>query len=364
MLARVYGVADPAEVGDSAYVDGFLAATSAALDYALATLAQSRHRTPPVPPALVAQARLAARNGVGLDTVLRRYTAGHALLLDFIVEEVERDKALGPGALRGLLAFVSAAFDRLLAVVGDEHACEVANCSRFSANRRRVELVERLIAGEPVDSRELAYDLSGWHLGLVLKGGGGRPALTDLARALDRQLLAVEPDPHLLWAWLGGERRIEAAEVLDSARACLEEVRVALGEPARGLAGWRLSHEQAKSVLPFATGDGVAVVRYAERGLLASVCRDRVLVESLRGLYLDPLCDGSDGDEDLCDTLRAYFAAGCNITSAASSLALHRQTVGTRLRTAEERLGMPLARCAAELTLALMLPDSPQPLDP
>ena len=35
---------------------------------------------PPPPAALLAQARLAARSGVGLDTVLRRYFAGHTLL--------------------------------------------------------------------------------------------------------------------------------------------------------------------------------------------------------------------------------------------------------------------------------------------
>ena len=45
---------------------------------------------PDVPPALLAQARLDVRDGVSLDTVLRRYFAGNALFEDFLVEEAER----------------------------------------------------------------------------------------------------------------------------------------------------------------------------------------------------------------------------------------------------------------------------------
>ena len=42
-------------------------------------LEAGERRTPVVPPALLAQARLDARDGVPLDTVLRRYFAGNAL---------------------------------------------------------------------------------------------------------------------------------------------------------------------------------------------------------------------------------------------------------------------------------------------
>jgi DNA-binding PucR family transcriptional regulator len=96
-------------------------------------------------------------------------------------------------------------------------------------------------------------------------------------------------------------------------------------------------------------------VRYGDQGLLASVCRDRVLVESLQQLYIDPLSGGKDGGEILRETLRAYFEAGCNVSSAGAALEVHRQTVTSRLRAVEEMLGCSLADCSVELNLALRL---------
>ena len=63
-------------------------AVSAALSYGSAE--STLDVRPPVPPQLLLQARHAARNGVPLDTVLRRYFAGHALVSDFLVQEAER----------------------------------------------------------------------------------------------------------------------------------------------------------------------------------------------------------------------------------------------------------------------------------
>lgn len=80
VLSRVYGVSDPTGVSNSEYVDGLRAAVSAALDFGLAAIERGERRAPPIPAALLAQARVAARSGVGLDTVLRRYYAGHSLL--------------------------------------------------------------------------------------------------------------------------------------------------------------------------------------------------------------------------------------------------------------------------------------------
>ncbi|HUC06885.1 MAG TPA: helix-turn-helix domain-containing protein, partial [Solirubrobacterales bacterium] len=54
-------------------------------------------------------------------------------------------------------------------------------------------------------------------------------------------------------------------------------------------------------------------------------------------------------------TLRGYLAAGGNVSSAAASLGLNRRTVSIHIRTAEERIGRPLAACAAEAELALKL---------
>jgi len=160
LIARVYGIADPSKTEDAVYVEGFRAAAAAAVNFAIGTLESAVGQGPPIPPVFLSQAALAARNGVRLDLVLRRYAAGHALLADFLIEEIERVASLSPAELRTLLGASSSAFDRLLVGVGDEYAKEVARNSVVSPDRTRVELVERLLAGEPLGSHALGYDLA------------------------------------------------------------------------------------------------------------------------------------------------------------------------------------------------------------
>ena len=90
IATRVYAISDPREVSDPAYLEGLNAALVAAIEHRLVVLEVGERRAPAVPPALIAQARLDARDGVALDTVLRRYFAGNALFGDFLVEEAER----------------------------------------------------------------------------------------------------------------------------------------------------------------------------------------------------------------------------------------------------------------------------------
>ena len=355
LIARVYGIADPSKTEDAVYVEGFRAAAAAAVNFAIGTLESAVGQGPPIPPVFLSQAALAARNGVRLDLVLRRYAAGHALLADFLIEEIERVASLSPAELRTLLGASSSAFDRLLVGVGDEYAKEVARNSVVSPDRTRVELVERLLAGEPLGSHALGYDLARWHVGLVLSGAEGKKLLPELAREVDRQLLAVESRVDTIWAWLGGRSRIDAGEVVRRVRRWSADLKVAVGEPGLGPAGWRLSHQQARAVLSLAEGEPVASARYADKALLASVRRDQVLVESLRALYLDPLSDDREGGRELRRTLEAYFDADFNVSSAAAALEVHRTTVTSRLRTVEDRIGRSISQCALDLNVALRL---------
>ena len=355
LLARVYGIADPTEVNDSEYIEGFRHAVSAAFDFSLEVVEATTSRVPLLPSVLLSQARLAARNGVSLDTVLRRYAAGHALLVDFLIEETERKGDLSPTDVRHLLSATSSSFDQLLASVSEEYMRETHKGGALPSERR-TELVRRVLGGEPVDLAELNYDLNGWHLGLVLEGEGIAKELHELARAVDRRLLLVEPGSHVVWAWLGGRSKLDPSEVLPELPVRLPaQIRLALGEAASGRSGWRLSHLQAKAVLPLARTAQSPIVRYANNGLLASIARDDVLVQSLRQRYLDPLDDQPDGGKALRETLRTYLSTDHNISSAAARLALTRQTVRKRLRRAEEKLGVSLDKCSTELDLALRL---------
>ena len=98
--------------------NGLRAAVLAAINYVLDGLEHPQQLTQPLPTAAVNQARRAARFGVRLDTVLRRYIAGYALLEDFVMEEAEHDELLAQSnMLRGVLASVAALVDRLTTAV-------------------------------------------------------------------------------------------------------------------------------------------------------------------------------------------------------------------------------------------------------
>jgi hypothetical protein len=355
VATRVYSISDPMEVTDPGYLKGLNEATAAAIEYRLGVLEEGERQAPEVPTALLAQARLDARDGVPLDTVLRRYFAGNALFGDFLVEEAERAE-VASADLRPLLAAQATFVDRLIAAVSEEHGREARNRPRSAAERRR-QTVKALLAGELVDYTDLGYDLDACHLALIANGQGAEELMRGVAAALDRRLLAVkrEEEP-ILACWLGGTRPIAAEEAAATvADAAPERVFVAVGEPGEGLAGWRFSHQQAKAALPIAERRGEAALRYADVAVLASIARDNLLATSLRRLYLEPLEGTRDGGKVARETLRAYFEAERNISSTAAALGVDRRTVRNRLRGIEELLGGPLTGSLVDLEIALRL---------
>jgi hypothetical protein len=336
-------------------VQGLRASVRAAIDHSLATLEAGEGRAPPVPEPLLAQARLSAHSAVGLDTVLRRYFAGNALFGDFIVEEAEEGGLLGGAALKRLLRVQANLFDNLVATIVEEYARE-AEARPGSAGQRRAERVERLLAGELIDTAELSYQFDAHHLGLIAVGPGASEAVRELAAPLDARLLLVSRGEETVWAWIGARRGVEPGHLeplLRRAWPC--QVLLALGEPGQGITGWRLTHRQARAALPIAQCGEESIVRYAEVALLASVLQDDLLAASLHQLYLAPLERERDGGEVARETLRAYFSAGRNVSSAAAALGVNRRTVSNRLRAIDERLGRQLSGAEAEMEAALWL---------
>ena len=352
-MNRVYSVSDTSDL-DPTYAEGLKAAVTAAVDYGFAAIALGEDRSEPPPPILLAQARLAARAGVSLDTVLRRYFAGHALLGDFLVEEAENSGLRGQ-ALQSLLRVQAALFDRLLASVSEEHRRESRD-RPTSADRWRSERVEQLLAGELVDADRLEYDLDGQHLGIIAKGPGSAELLGDLAVALDRRLLSVASEEEVHWAWLGGRRPVDL-DVLKRwlASESSSPLYVATGEPAEGIAGWRFTHRQAKAALVVSLRSSESIVHYSDVAVLAAILQDGLLVAYLQDSYLTPLEQGSRRGQSLSETVRAYFGSGCQISSAAATLGTSRQTVTNRLNAAEKCLNRPLDRSRIELEVALRL---------
>jgi hypothetical protein len=353
-MARVCAVSDPDGVRDPGYLVGLRGAVSAALAYGIAAIGH-HERLGPVPDELLLQARLAARSGVSLDTVLRRYIAGHALLADFILRESAARELLNGRELQDALRAVAAVFDDIVAAVSRAYGEEMH--SHFETpERRQGAKVKRLLAGELVSGRELEYELEAWHLACIASGPGAIESLRELASALQRSLLSVCLVPGEAWAWLGGKDRLATPGVLVLAKQILpEEMSLVLGEPGYGVEGWRFSHRQAKAAMLVGRYGSERKLRYADSALLASALSDDVLAGSLHDIYIAPLEKERDKGVALVETLGAYFAVGGNISSTAAALGVSRQTVNSRLRLAEERFGCPLDTCAAEVQIAMRL---------
>lgn len=356
VLARVYAISGDAGASDSDYLVGLRTTVEAALDYGLALIERGEQPLPAVPVALLAQARIAAHSGVGLDTVLRRYVVGYSLLSGFVIQEAERGSLLVGPDLQRVLQDLAAGLDRVIAAVTEELSRELQASSGGSRERRRAQYVERILAGELLDVSDLGYNLDASHIGFVAAAGAGVvQALHRLAAALARRLLLIPSESGVVWGWLGGDRALPSALVLErSSEQCVGPF--AIGEPGSGIAGWRVTHAQAKAAYTVARRRGRSSVRYADVALLASTLRDDLLVNSLRELYLDPLARERDGGVTLRKTLRAWFEADRNLSSAAAALGVNRRTVANRLHTVDERLGRPLAReTATHMEVALWL---------
>jgi hypothetical protein len=353
VLERVDALAGSPPHPDPGYVEGLRSAVAAAVSYGIASLDQERSQVAPIPALLYVQAREAARNGVSLDTVLRRYFAGYTLLEEFFMQEAE-ERGLRAEEIHRLVKAQADRFDRLLATITEEYQRENENRCR-SRGQANLERVRGLLAGRPVDAAELDYELDAWHVGVIVAGAHSSSALRRMAKVLDLRALPVDAGGDRTWAWFGGRRKADPEEVVRFAAGLPQDLIVAVGEPGHGRAGWRLTHLQAGAALSIALRTPERIVRYRDVAMLASILGDEVLATSLRELYLKPLEGGRHNGKDLRETLRAYFAAERNVSSAAALLGVSRHTVANRLQVVEEHLDRPLNECATEVDIALRL---------
>lgn len=351
-LTRVYAIAEP-PASDPIYAESLRKAVGAAIKYAFESFEHNDASTPPIHTALLSQARLAARGGIGLDTVLRRYFAGYTLLCDVLMQEVKADPALGP-ALRDVSRELATRFDRLVTAVTEEFTREL-EMHAGTPGRQRARRIEQLLAGDLLDTSDLGYELNKWHIGVIAIGPQAGTGADQLRDCFDCRALLVRRDEDAIWLWLGTGDALDPSKLTEEAKRLSADICVAVGEPGRGPAGWRLTHRQAASALPVALRAPARAVRYADVALLASVLKDDVLATSLYQLYLQPLAARRDGGESLRQTLRAYFAAGRNVSSAAAILGVKRHTITQRLRTIEELIGFTVERHSAEIEAALQL---------
>lgn len=355
VLGRTTALLESPSDLDPQFVDGQQAAISEAIDFGLAAVEVGERRLSDVPAFFHSRARLTARSGVSLDNTLRRYFAGYMLLTDFLMREARQCGTPGE-MLQDMMRDTATAFDRLVSTVTEEYMRE-ADVRLSTREAKTAARVAALLDGELLDTADFSYEFDdAWHLGAVVAGEGRSEAMRDLAAAMDCQLLMVPHESEALWTWLGARRRPDFAQIENRlAGDWPAGVSIAFGEPAYGIFGWRLTHRQARAVLPVMKRASESHLRYGEAALTASMLQDDLLATSLRELYLRPLEGERDGGLALRQTLRAYFASNRNVSSAAAALGISRRTVTNRLRAIEGMINRTLSTVATEIDAALRL---------
>jgi hypothetical protein len=351
-LAHLFATRDPSGVRDPERALALEAAFAAVTAYNVDCIERGEGSLDPLPREATAQARSAAREGTALEDFVLGVIAAQSRLSEFVLQE---SRELSDAEFASVQALQGSILLCLASGLADEYKREQARL-RQSAARRQTALVDRLLAGAPIAPSEVGYALDGWHLGMVVSGSRAADAARTVAELLGAALLAAPRESGTVWAWLGGRRRIPSQLVEDLVRKRRGlGARFALGEPGHSLEGWRSTHFEARAALAVAIRSAEKVTCFSRVGLEAMALQTPDLARSLRAAYLDPLAGSRGRGEVLRRTLRAYFAAGRNASSAASALGVTRRTVENRLRLVERELGRPLDTCGAELELALRL---------
>jgi hypothetical protein len=347
---RINTVCPPPEFADAEYREGLKEAVSVAVDWAFAAATGESGTPPPVPPVLLVQARVAARNRVGLAAVVRRYVVGYTVVLRGVMEEAGLEQPPSDVARR-----LSSLLDEVVREVSEEHEREAKRWAR-SADQLQVERVKELLAGVSLSIDRFAYDFDGAHVGLVASGEDVDTRIKELAEELDCRLLLVHPGPSCTWAWLGGGEQCEWRSI----ERWLEqhwpaEASLAMGESYRSMHGWRRTHREAQAAAPLSRRQPGRPARYGPEALRVAATNDELLGLTLRERYLMPLNTVGAQAAAIKDTLAAYLRSEWNATSVSERLGISRKTVNSRIRVAETLIGESLPTCASALDVALAL---------
>lgn len=323
----------------------------------------------------------------GEDVPFHRIIVGQRLLQRTCVSEMldqaehhlpaNERTALFRRLTESVAEFFDATVDAVVAQYQSDR--ELLVTRRMTARRT---LVDQILSGEAIDEddarRSLGVDLQAHHLALVAFSSAGTTEssgigdLSDLestarraAEALHARSHLAVPDENGLWIWLNRPESFTDADVetVRTGRIAIGRVRIAVGEPGRGVAGFRRSNLAARDAVRVArisnaTGARSSVVVHRDVGLTALLLGDPERAKWFVQEELGGLSGIDAATVDLRRTVLSYLDSGSSLVATATALHIHRNTVVYRLRRAEELLGRPLAKGTLALHSALRLDDA------
>jgi DNA-binding PucR family transcriptional regulator len=158
------------------------------------------------------------------------------------------------------------------------------------------------------------------------------------------------------WAWLP----LGIRDTFDAAAASTADldgdIHFAFGDPAKGMTGFRISHQQAVAAQAVVLAAGSPALRAVTFGQVAPVAMMLGSSELLRAWVLSTLAGLATDDKHharLRGTLLVFLQSGGSYKTTAERLMLHKNTVQYRIRKAEESLGQPVGENRYDVELAL-----------
>jgi GGDEF-like domain/PucR C-terminal helix-turn-helix domain len=334
---------------------GWHEAASACLDCGLLAIEQGDEWTGPIPPVVVVQERRAARNGIDLSTSIARYTTAYRIAWSYVLEELgysdiseEHRMLVARQASTASLSLLT----RLLTDVADVHLGALKQDSRRSALNDGW-LARRILAGEPVDVREINYDFDAEHVGLIAWGKVASKAIATVSDRLRYQSWIISNDDGTVWAWFASSRGCSSDDIAQ-ALDLHPKVSAAIGRPAPELAGFRDTHGLAQAAYRVAKLSGQRLTHYTDVAREARALQDPLHARWLIRSYVTPIITHREG-VTLRKTLETYYNAAQNVDKAARLLSSDWHTVRRRLDRVGAIIGSQLPALHSEMELALRL---------
>jgi len=329
--------------------------------------------------ATLAMVRDGAKRGVPASVLLRSYRLAHAggarHLYAILANHAADAKELSL-AIELCSAWMFAYVDAAVCLAEDVYTSELEHWLR-SAAAREVETINTILSEQPIDidvaSRRLRHEMRRLHvaaLAWIDTHEEGRDtlaqleaAIRDVAAAIGNERPLIQPLGILsIAAWVSTSAAVPS-RVLDELRfrsATAPGVRIAIGEPAPGIAGFRTSHIEALEAQRIARLAGRregSITRYDDIALCALATANLEHSRRFVERELGRLASRDDTTRRLAATMRTYLEENCSRGRTAKRLHVHENTVAYRLRQAEELLGRSLEKRTLELRVALALAD-------
>ncbi|WP_231868908.1 PucR family transcriptional regulator [Rhodococcus opacus] len=306
-----------------------------------------------------AEARAVAQAGIDLNLLIRTYRVAQAAMLDVLLSETTDlidDPEIQLAIQQQISRFQFDWNDAVLEAV--IRAYQDAQYSFFfhSRDRQLRTSLRELIAGRTDNPPPIDYPFAQNHLAAVVWGDRRDHLVDQVAEILGsakRVHLAGTSGTVLVWYSLRNPD--EDVHRLKAELDRHEGAFYAFGNPGRGIAGFRTSHQQAWRAYRVGRWSSTPVTWYADIALESLFMKDIQAARDFVTQQLGALDPADPRTDVLFETLRAYFAAGCNAVRAAGELAVHERTVSYRLRSVEDQLGISVLDKRDELVVALRL---------